>query len=311
MHEPLHVPEVVGLKARHLGPAGEAWLIELPRLVAEIEDAWRIQLGAPMAGGTAALVLPALGDAPSVVKIVPPDGSYPLQARTLHLADGCGYVRLFREDETRRALLMEALGPSLAKADAPVEERLEILSQMLGDAWRVPLPPRTAPAAWPDKAGDLRRYIEAAYDRLGRPLAERAVVQAVGFAERRRAAAHPEAMVVVHGDPDPANALLVRTPRTGAAAGYVFIDPDGFVGDPAYDLGVVLRGWCDRLLAGDALKLAQQYCDRLSRASGVSHTAIWEWGYVERVSTGLFALDVGAVEMAAPYLRSAEALAAG
>ncbi|MGC8489876.1 MAG: hypothetical protein ACP5QO_16880 [Clostridia bacterium] len=46
--------------------------------------------------------------------------------------------------------------------------------------------------------------------------------------------------------------------------------------ESAYDLGVVLRGWCDRAHAGAAVKLAQQYCGRLSRASGVSHTTTWE-----------------------------------
>ena len=38
---------------------------------------------------------------------------------------------------------------------------------------------------------------------------------------------------------------------------YVFEDPDGFLAEPAYDLGVVLRDWCTELLAArDARELA-------------------------------------------------------
>ncbi|MEO3821923.1 hypothetical protein [Plantactinospora sp. B24E8] len=51
-------------------------------------------------------------------------------------------------------------------------------------------------------------------------------------------------------------------PRPGAESGYVFVDPDGFLAEPAYDLGVVLRDWCPQLLAGDPYAVARR-CTRL------------------------------------------------
>ena len=80
-----------------------------------------------------------------------------------------------------------------------------------------------------------------------------------------------------------------------------------FVGDPAYDLGVALRDWCPQLLAGDATLLAREYCRLLASGSGLDETPIWEWGFLERVSTGLYALSLGAERLAFPLLRSAEA----
>ena len=72
--------------------------------------------------------------------------------------------------------------------------------------------------------------------------------------------------VVVHGDPHPANALLVRAPRAGAESGYAFVDPEGFLCEPAYDLGVVLRDWNEELLAAaDPLAVAHDYCQLLAR----------------------------------------------
>jgi streptomycin 6-kinase len=36
--------------------------------------------------------------------------------------------------------------------------------------------------------------------------------------------------------------------------------------------------------------------------------AIWEWGFLERVSTGLYVLSFGADQLARPFLATAEAI---
>ncbi len=94
----------------------------------------------------------------------------------------------------------------------------------------------------------------------------------------------------------------------GADSGFVFVDPEGFFAEPAYDLGVVLRDWCQQLLAGDTVALARRYCELLSAQTGIDETAIWEWGFLERVSTGLYGLEIGAQEFARPFLECAERL---
>ena len=117
---------------------------------------------------------------------------------------------------------------------------------------------------------------------------------------------------MVHGDPHPWNALQVRVPRVGAEAGFVFVDPEGFLADPAYDLGVVLRDWCVQFLAagtaGAAAALARRYCALLSAETGVEESAIWEWGFLERVSSGLYCLELGIEELGRPFLQTAEML---
>lgn len=114
----------------------------------------------------------------------------------------------------------------------------------------------------------------------------------------------------MHGDPHPGNLLTVREPRPGAETGYVFVDPDGFVADRAYDLGVALRDWTSLLLGPDARRVAEGYCAVLAARSGVDAQRIWEWGFLERVSTGLVVLDVvrGPDAVARPHLDSAERL---
>jgi streptomycin 6-kinase len=101
----------------------------------------------------------------------------------------------------------------------------------------------------------------------------------------------------------------VLGPRKGAETGFVFVDPDGFIGDPAYDLGVALRDWNAQLLASDdPLSLARSYCRVLAGGSGVDEQAIWEWGFLERVSTGLYVLSLGADEQGQAHLDTAERL---
>lgn len=71
----------------------------------------------------------------------------------------------------------------------------------------------------------------------------------------------------------------------------------------------VLRNWRDQLLAGDATAIARRYCRLLAARSGIDETAIWEWGFLERVSTGLYLLQFGAHDLSRRYLESAERVA--
>ncbi len=95
-------------------------------------------------------------------------------------------------------------------------------------------------------------------------------------------------------------------PRSGAEAGFVFVDPSTFIGDPAYDLGVALRDWCTELLAGDAPSLARRWCRGLAAATGADEVAVWQWGYLERVSTGLYSESLGG--NGRPHLLTADLL---
>ena len=90
----------------------------------------------------------------------------------------------------------------------------------------------------------------------------------------------------------------------------MFVDPDGFVADRAYDLGVAMRDWSERLLEPQTLAGLPRISARtLAERSGVDATRIWEWGFIERVSTGLYLLDVvRSPAVGIPYLRSAEQL---
>ncbi len=54
-----------------------------------------------------------------------------------------------------------------------------------------------------------------------------------------------------------------------------------------------MREWSPELLAGDAVVLGTERCRRLSALTGESPAPIWQWGFIERVSTGLYLHRLG------------------
>ena len=289
-----------------LGEMGRAWHAALPAVLAALADRWSLTLGRPVPGGSSSYVVRVQtaqgGDA--VLKVAVPDPSFPAQAATLRRAAGRGYARLLAHDLEQDALLLEALGPSLQQSSLAPADQLRLLADTLAQAWQSPA---EHPGPPPDKAGSLADLVSRLWAEQGAPADESVLTTALEYA-RRRGTVEPSELVVVHGDPHPANLLQVPAPRAGAASGWCFVDPDGFVADRAYDLGVALRDWSAHLDGPDPRRRLEGWCTLLADRSGVDATRIWEWGFLERVSTGLYVRSFGADRAAEPFLRTAALL---
>lgn len=123
--------------------------------------------------------------------------------------------------------------------------------------------------------------IVTTWEQLGRPCPFEVVHRAVGYCDQRAAAFDPRRAVLVHGDAHGWNTLVA------GAAGFKFVDPEGVKSEPAHDLGVPLREYNQPLLAGDTSRLVRDRSDHLAARCDVDPEAVWQWGFIERVSTGL------------------------
>lgn len=294
----VRVPPVVRSKA--LAHGAGAWLAGLPGLVAALEQEWSFAAGQPYPDATEAFVARAtLSDGtPAVLKLaVPrPGGAARHEITVLRLAGGEGLVRLLRADAARGALLLERLGPSLHDLGLPIGQRHEILCATAAAVWR-PAPGCGLPTG-ADKGRWLMDFIMKTWELLGRPCSERAVSYALACAERRIAAHDDERAVLVHGDVQEWNTLQ-------APGGFKLVDPDGLLAEAEYDLGILMREDPVELLHGDPWDRARH----LAARTGLDARAIWEWGAVERVSTGLLGTQAGLQPVARQMLAAADQLA--
>lgn len=292
------MPDAVRNKAQLADATG--WIDELPSLIAELEERWQITVGSAFADSTEAYVARATAadGTPAVLKLVLPQGNNAVdhEATALRLADGHGFARLLNADLERGALLVERLGRSLFELRLPYQQRLGILCDAARRAWRP-----AADAGLPtgaDKARWLVPFILEKWESLDRPCSEQAVAHALTCAQRR-IEDHDEARArLVHGDVHQWNTL-----RSGD--GFSLIDPDGLLADPEYDLGVILREDPAELLDEGPWTRARW----LAQRSGLDPVRIFEWGAVERVSTGLLLLAIGLEQEGNLMLRGADAAA--
>lgn len=292
------IPSVVQAKALSLGAAG--WLRRLPDLIADIEDAWSITVGGPYESGTEAFVAEATchDGTLAVVKLPIPraDGMDRHEITTLRLVDGDGCVRLLRVDEDRGALLLERLGRPLNQLGWPQRAREEALCATAMRVWRR-VPDSGLPTG-ADKGRQLADSIAAKWTELNRPCAEDTIDYALRCAAERVAAHDDSRAVLAHGDVHQWNLLQ-------AGNRFALVDPDGLIVEPEYDLGVIMREDPAELIAEGPWVRAR----RLARRCGLDVRAIWQWGVIERVSTGLLCTEIGLQPIGRQMLDAADQLA--
>ena len=180
-------------------------------------------------------------------------------------------------------MLLERLGPNLDELGLPLDDLLEVVAATLRSFWRpvdrqVSLPTGAEKAAW------LAMLIVTTWEQLRRPCPRIVIDRAVGYCDERAAAFDWRRAVLVHGDAHGWNTV------TNGAGAYKFVDPEGVWSEPEQDLGVPMREYNVPLLAGDTSRLVRRRAESLASWCDVDSEAVWQWGYIERVSTGLLNL---------------------
>lgn len=288
----IDVPPLVRQRLTSMGDRGTAWAAALPELLHDVAARWQLTLGRAFNGGTSALVLPArrADGTECVVKAFVPElheeRGFERSVLTHQLAGGRGCVALLDHDPGRRVLLLERLGADVGALGHTVPQIMDAVTSTLREFWR-PVP---AEAALPDGAYGaqwLARFIVRTWEQLERPCDRRVIDRALTYCDERAAAYDPATAVLVHGDAHGWNTLVAPD------GGYKFVDPEGLRSERAHDLGIPMREYNGELIAGDTVRLTRARAELLAgRCSAGADTvidpeAVWQWGFIERVSTGL------------------------
>lgn len=301
MKQRLISPLVVN-RAKSVGATGEAWLANLSNIIFELEKKWHISVGKALSGGTHAFVAQADGENGEkyVLKIDMPEDlgeEFSKEISVLKTANGKGYSKLYAYDIEKKACLLERLGKPIDKLDYTIQEKLQIICKVLQNVWELPVGSTeltTGNTLW------FNNFLEDGYVKLNRPCSRKVIEQALVYLKSRAESENPDEFFMLHGDAHGGNTL-----KTLSREGFKFVDPDGLFYEKAYDLGILMREWCNDY-EQEPVKAAKERSAYLHHLTGVSEQAIWEWGYIQIVSTAFVMLQIRQEKIGHKMLHIAE-----
>ena len=223
------------------------------------------------------------------------------ELKALKYADGKGYVRLLGYEETLNVAYLESLGQPLAELGFTPQEQLKIICETLQLSW-VKVAETDAFPNTLEIIHWFRSYLTETWEQLDKPCTQSLLEKTHQFLQERNTAYDPNKCVLVHGDAHNLNVLQANLPDKTT---FKLIDPDGIVSEPAYDLGVLMREWIEEL-AIDPVSKGLERLDFLSKETGVDKKAIWQWGLIQCVATGLVLLENNSLEEGKMMLEVAE-----
>jgi streptomycin 6-kinase len=148
----------------------------------------------------------------------------------------------------------------------------------------------------------LAGFIERTWTQYHRPCPRKVVDAAIELALERAAAFDPATAALLHGDGHPMNLL------SAPDGDYRLIDPDGVIGEREYDLAIPIRELGLEHLQPSPARVCRELCRLMADDTDANSDAIWQWAFVERVSTGLLCARLGHTEWATQLLEPADLL---
>ncbi|MEJ3749959.1 aminoglycoside phosphotransferase family protein [Actinomycetes bacterium KLBMP 9797] len=267
------------------GDEGTRWLDALPRVLTEVLRDWELTVESPydLSFHYVAAVTRADGT-PAVVKLgVPTGDSLRSELPALAAFDGRGAVRVLRADLDRGALLLERAAPGSRLRDLVPARDAEATSVAASIMRRLHAPP--PPGCTLRDVRSLGDAFDEYLARLGDrgPLDHTLIARAGGLI--RELCASAPASVVLHGDLHHDNILrATREP-------WLAIDPHGYVGDPAFEVGALLHNPepDDRDEALTALVPAR--VEQLADELALPLDRVVAWGFVYAVLSDVWSAE--------------------
>jgi len=267
------------------GDEGVAWLIQLPDIIAASEQEWSLRVGEPLENLSFNYIAPAVrADGSEVIlKLGIPNREVATEIEALRLYDGRGCVKLLAANHNLGALLLEQIKPGTQLLDvSDDDEATRIAAQVMGQLWQ-PVPddhPFPTAARWAQGLERMRKRYDGSTGPLPSDLVEKAEAL---FNELLGAM---ETLVLLHGDLHHENILCAER------APWLAIDPKGVVGEPAYEVGALLRNIKLQLL--DRLQPSKILARRVSilkEELGFEQERMLGWGLAQAVLAAWWCLE--------------------
>lgn len=270
---------------------GDAWLKRLPTLLSDCARRWSLTILPPFPNLSFNYVAPVVraDGSEAVLKAGVPHKELWTEVAALRLYDGQNSVRLLEADEARGVLLLERLTPGTSLTtladDAHDEWATSIAASVMRGLWR-PVPPQHGFPTVGDWAKGFQRLREHFGGGVG-PFPVRLVAEAETLStELVRSSSAP--VVVLHGDLHHDNILSAeRRP-------WLAIDPKGVIGEPAYEVGALLRNlWADRHPLANPGRRLERRVHQLADELEIDRARVRGWGVAQAMLSAWWCVEDG------------------
>ena len=266
-------------------PGGAEWLENLPNLLAACEQRWGLAIRPSNFTLSYNYVAPAtLADGTEIVlKVGVPNRELRTEIAALRLYDGRGCVRLLDAAADAGILLLERLHPGEMLTIVPDDDEATRLAALaMQTLWR-PLPDEHSFPSVANWAGGLAKLREEFGGGTG-PFDEKLVETAVSlFTDLLASSGEP---VLLHGDLHHYNIL-------SAGDGWRVIDPKGIAGEPAYEVGALLRNPFTLYDQPDLKHITARRLDILAETLDMDRERLRQWSLAQAVLSAWWSYEDG------------------
>jgi streptomycin 6-kinase len=258
------------------GDKGRVWLADLPRVVEALATKWQLTGLQPLGNLTYHYVLAGFqADLPVIVKIGFDKEVLGREAVALQALSGYGCVTLLATNSEYGALLLKRIEPGHSLVSlVPTRDRetVAIACEVMQALHQAPIT-ATFPAV-----GEWLATIDQAWD-----IPSDALQRARALKNDLLATSAPS--VLLHGDLHHDNILASHQ------YSWVAIDPKGVLGEPAYEVGALLRNPPTVIQGIDSRPLIDQRLACFSQRLMIEPQRLRDWAYVQTVMAACWAVE--------------------
>ncbi|WP_369183914.1 aminoglycoside phosphotransferase family protein [Streptomyces sp. Y1] len=274
------IPEAFGrATVAREGEPGAAWVAELPRIVDELLERWGCSPDGEVTHGGVGLIVPVRRPAtgPAVLKVSFPHPGNVHEPDAFAAWCGRGAVRLHERDDPRFAMLLERAHPATL-AELPDADQLVTVAGRLNHRLAVPAPPELPRLS--ERTDTWERELRRDAAELAHTMPASVVAAAVATV-RELGPGQPDTLV--HGDLHARN--ILRADREP----WLAVDPKGYVGDPAYDAGTLLKSRALTLIGtDDPHRAVRRVLDVFAEAAELDRERVRRWSQFHAVQAAFW-----------------------
>lgn len=268
------------------GKEGERWLKQIPQIIKEYENKWKLQVLPPYKL-TYNYVAPAVRNDRSkvVLKIgFPQDKEFQTEISALLLFNGDASIKILEVDREHSVILLEQAVPGLPLSLILDDDRVtRILASVMKKLWK-PLPQNHSFISIKQWAQALFQYPARFKGKKNPPIPFELVEKAILFLDQLIPTSSPA--VLTHADLHHDNVLSSNRDE------WLSIDPKGIAAEPAYETAAMIRNPYNKLKdMQDLSKLLINRIKILSEELQIDPKRIHKWCFVQTVLSGVWTID--------------------